>query len=352
MPGVIQGSLAGCIKWLPPKDQVNPAEANIEDGCYDHPVVVLSTQPRGGRVEFFILTSFNGEDLETKYPRQPSARRDHLPIKPRKRHPDNGILLVLKNPSDKLRKPSYVKTQTRRSIYLASLQPYDRHRQGPEFFLSKESYRTLIDHVGFTEPQYEPPAYSLASGSGNATPSTPRVRAPEPALPIRAPRRLPVDDLESAVRSYVGQTRYAAASTGQRLPIQPPWSYAAAAARAETRPLLPTQEHNPRPATTYYRPPGAYPDHRDLPSDPSEPSACGEVWTCLKAVFWISLVSLACYWVYRNGGSWAASVGERLPNRVAAILGLADHSKGKSTGLMGSFLKVLNSRKARASKWF
>ncbi|KAJ2995272.1 hypothetical protein NUW58_g1319 [Xylaria curta] len=149
MPGLIREPLAGCIKWLPRKDELVPADASIDEGCCQHPVVILSTKAQNGRVEILIITSFGGIDLETKYPTHLSARKNHLPIKPHKAHPDNGILLVLENPSIELRKKSYVKTRDRRTILLASLQPYNR--QGPEVFLSKKSYKILVQYVGFVE---------------------------------------------------------------------------------------------------------------------------------------------------------------------------------------------------------
>ncbi len=108
------------------------------------------------------ITSFGGLDLERKYPNQPSARHDHLPIAPSKAHPDNGILLVLKDPSCGLRKRSYVKTRDKHSILLASLQPYNR--QGPEIFLSKRSYKTLIKRIQFSES-----ADPIQSDYGNDT---------------------------------------------------------------------------------------------------------------------------------------------------------------------------------------
>ncbi|KAI0530070.1 hypothetical protein GGR58DRAFT_494705 [Xylaria digitata] len=166
MPGVILEPLAGCIKWLPRKDELIPTEPDIEEGCCNHPVVVLSTQSRNGRVEILIITSFGGQDLETKYPTQLDARHDHLPIAPSNAHPDNNILLVLRDKSPKLKKNSYVKTREKFKIRLASLRPYNR--QGPEVFLSERSYKILIKHIQFTEPQPDPVSYSLGTPSSRS----------------------------------------------------------------------------------------------------------------------------------------------------------------------------------------
>lgn len=55
MPGVIVERLAGCIKWLPSKEELKQTEPEIEEGCYNHPVVVLSSQAHNGRVDFLIV---------------------------------------------------------------------------------------------------------------------------------------------------------------------------------------------------------------------------------------------------------------------------------------------------------
>lgn len=48
-----QNDLAGRIMWLPPKP-LN-ATFNFEDGCHNHPVLMLSSQPKDGMVDFFIV---------------------------------------------------------------------------------------------------------------------------------------------------------------------------------------------------------------------------------------------------------------------------------------------------------
>ncbi|KAJ3580270.1 hypothetical protein NPX13_g303 [Xylaria arbuscula] len=140
--------------WLPSKEELVPTDTEIDDGCCNHPVVVLSTVPRAAKVDILIITSLGGLDLEAKYPNRPSARQDHLPIAPSKAHPDNGKLLFLKDPSYELRKRSYVKTKNRHTILLASLQPYNRH--GPEVFLSRQSYKVLVRHIQYSETVEEP----------------------------------------------------------------------------------------------------------------------------------------------------------------------------------------------------
>ncbi|KAI0435714.1 hypothetical protein F4803DRAFT_544586 [Xylaria telfairii] len=151
MPGVIQEPLAGCIKWLPDKKKLKSTESNIDEGCFNHPVVILSTRPQNGWVKVLIITSFGDRDLEIKFPTQRLARLDHLPIAPSKAHPDNGVLLVLRAPSDEMRKKSYVKTRDIHNVLLSSLEPYNRG--SPEIFLSKRSYQILVKCTQFVEPQ-------------------------------------------------------------------------------------------------------------------------------------------------------------------------------------------------------
>ncbi|KAK5632894.1 hypothetical protein RRF57_008608 [Xylaria bambusicola] len=57
MPGVIIEPLAGCIKWLPPKEDLVPDDPEIDDGCCNHPVVILSTVPRANKVDILIVSS-------------------------------------------------------------------------------------------------------------------------------------------------------------------------------------------------------------------------------------------------------------------------------------------------------
>lgn len=57
--------LAGCILWLPKKDQIDQhllRGLNIDDGCFNHPVVVLSVNPE--ELDAIILiVSIASEDI-------------------------------------------------------------------------------------------------------------------------------------------------------------------------------------------------------------------------------------------------------------------------------------------------
>ncbi|KAI1816880.1 hypothetical protein GGS20DRAFT_583076 [Poronia punctata] len=151
IPGSTSDRLAGCIKWLPKEEELRTPEPGIEKGCYNHPALVLSSRAIKGRVEILVITSFKGIDLAKRLP--PDKRSEYLPITPSQKHPDNGILLVLDDVSQGLRKPSYVGLKNKYSIALASLRPYHHHhRVGPELRLSKRSYKVLVQRCRFTEP--------------------------------------------------------------------------------------------------------------------------------------------------------------------------------------------------------
>ena len=49
------GHLAGQIMWLRRRDRI-AVETNLEEGCYDHPVVILSPKPRDGGVVMLMVS--------------------------------------------------------------------------------------------------------------------------------------------------------------------------------------------------------------------------------------------------------------------------------------------------------
>lgn len=213
MPGVLEEEtpgLAGCIKWLPPKDKLPDADSSIEEGCCNHPVMVMPAKiSEDGKVEILIITSFGGSDLKTKYPHQTGRRHDHLPIAPSEAHPDNGILLTLRDPLREMRKRSYVKTKSRHRILFSSLRPYDR--QGPDYFLSRRSFDVLVEHAQLSEynlpllvssaaPRAPPP--SIATTAVESRRSLDEQRAPifqwtQPLPSNQTPRVVEHDDISS-----------------------------------------------------------------------------------------------------------------------------------------------------------
>ncbi|KAI1425242.1 hypothetical protein F5Y12DRAFT_385006 [Xylaria sp. FL1777] len=337
MPGVILEPLAGCIKWLPRKLDLVPTDSAIDEGCCQHPVVILSTKPHNGRVEFLIITSFGGLDLESKFPNQLLARLDHLPIAPSKAHPDNGILLLLKDSSPELRKKSYVKTRDKHSILLASLQPYNR--QGPDIFLSKRSYKTLVKHSKFTESPHAPLFYALADGH---TPSrTSREHDLERSVGIE--QRRTVEDfavLFNSLRRTTNDNPTNRLHSG----FEPPRSHYIShtpnitASRAERQPLFPArQEYLPRYYGSHTILPTTYPIQSENRGGSSKPFDWQKVRKCVKIVTYICLALLASYGVYRGGYWIVIACGRALDWIKEAFHSVA----GKTKSLWSSSLQTL-----------
>lgn len=150
--------LCGFIMWLPKKEELG-FDVGLDNGCYHHPVVILSHQPQHGKVVVLLMTSFNETDLEERHPTNRTARLAHLPIKPCDPHPDNLLCLELGQHVPELRKRSYVNTETQHTIEYKALRPYER--RGPDYYLSSSSYRILIDYANFTLPVPNPYDFTL-----------------------------------------------------------------------------------------------------------------------------------------------------------------------------------------------
>lgn len=295
MPGVLQEEtpgLAGCIKWLPPKDKLPNSDSGIEEGCYNHPVVILPTKiSENGKVEILIITSFGGSDLKTKYPHQTGFRHDHLPIAPGEAHPDNGILLTLRDPLRTMRKRSYVKTKSRHHVLFSSLRPYDR--QGPDYFLSRRSFDVLVEHAQLSE-------YDLSVSV--------------PVLALRAPRVVEHDDISSyqyrlQTPSQARSTHYAESGSSHYGRQQQRQQQQQSEARAlldsarrwellrlygwqssPTNTTLPTS-HRVRAIDT----------HNYSYSHGSKRFDWKKFWKCVKVVLWICVFLALSYGTYRAG---------------------------------------------------
>ncbi|KAI0517463.1 hypothetical protein F5B22DRAFT_603058 [Xylaria bambusicola] len=294
MPGVIIEPIAGCIKWLPPKEDLVPDDPEIDDGCCNHPVVILSTVPRANKVDILIITSFGGLDLETKYPNQQSARLDHLPIAPSKAHPDNGTLLVLKDPLYELRKRSYVKTRAQYTILLASLQPYNRH--GPEVFLSKKSYKALVKHIKYSEPAYLPSLDATRIKRIQPTSST----ANYSIIPQRTGAEEDLAFLQQYWRTEYDRARRVEPSPQLLRAYSNTHAVRLTASANDTQPLL-GGEYRPRSYGNYPVLPVSHPVHTGHGSGSSTPAGWENIRKCIKVVMWICFALLLSYGLYRGG---------------------------------------------------
>ncbi|KAI0204914.1 hypothetical protein F4808DRAFT_412596 [Astrocystis sublimbata] len=341
MPGLIQEPIAGCIKWLPRKENLEPADPNIEEGCCNHPVVILSKRPQDERVQFLVITSLGGDDLVAKFPTQRGARHSHLPIAPCDTHPDNGILLVLKYPTDKMRKKSYVKTKQRRSILLRSLEPYNR--RGPEIFLSTKSYQVLVKHAGFVEPQEAPVLYGLSTGRTFQS----AVRSPSHEHTIDIGRIGSVDPYGFTTRDYFGTAAQVSYYT------QPPLT-SPAIGNYTSRPLPSTNSisavRQPLLANREVYRPSSYESYTSLPTthpiSPAGGSDPSGAWKIIKVLFYIFLALVASYGLYR-AGHWAVVSGSRALSSIKTSP--ISVCQGGAEGLWESILQMTGIKKQEVS---
>ncbi|KAK7958064.1 hypothetical protein PG996_010494 [Apiospora saccharicola] len=175
--------LPGLILWLPKQDPSHETIPGIGKGAYNHPVVVLSAFAQDGKVIMLPLTSFDETDLLERHRESPHKRKSYLPIDPANVHPDNGMLLRLKNPLLPLRKKSYINTRSKHEIPFEILRPYQRNA---DFVLSKASYQDLIEYCGF-QPPLPSPAPECVPGTFERIPTPYTLAHPRLAPGSRSP---------------------------------------------------------------------------------------------------------------------------------------------------------------------
>ncbi|KAI1751947.1 hypothetical protein F4782DRAFT_540520 [Xylaria castorea] len=310
MPEWTRTPLAGCIKWLPPKDELAVNDAILDDGCYNHPVLILTSHLPDGKAEMFVITSFGGVNLETRFPTQMEARRHHLPIAPSPAHPDNGILLVLRDPSYKLRKNSYVNTRDRRVIQVALLRSYDRRQPDP--YLSKRSFKQLCQYAN-----YEEPLTTMPFNNGVPAESTPEILAINRAAlrMLEAAQRGSLHEIESSVEHYIMTTESDSRPQGTR--TQRPRNHhvrpvpSVAVGRSERQPLLAAaagrenrtlrRHYDTLPTTHPIRP--IYSSTGGL----GKPFDWENFWKCMKILAWTCAALAAFYGSYRVG-CWVVDI--------------------------------------------
>lgn len=153
----------GAILRLPSKDQIPgdlQSRTEIDDGCFDHPALIIWIDQGFTKATILIITSFNGRDLSEKHGNNKAARLDHLPIHPNNPHPDNGELLYLEG-NAALPKKSYIKTGKQHIVNPFVLRS-DRSIKGK---LSKESLTVLIKYIKFTPPVEPSPVFAAESST-------------------------------------------------------------------------------------------------------------------------------------------------------------------------------------------
>ncbi|KAK3402507.1 hypothetical protein B0T20DRAFT_485102 [Sordaria brevicollis] len=149
--------LGGRIMWLPKLAELS-TPSGLPDSCHDHPVIILSPKPLpNNEVVILMITSFGGKDLVTRHKHNHERRKraHYLPIEPSPAHPDDpdkNVVLKLAGGGAVLRKNSWVNTETQYRVGFSLLRNYER-RSGKLFVLLPESYRRLVDFVGFGDDE-------------------------------------------------------------------------------------------------------------------------------------------------------------------------------------------------------
>ncbi|KAH7386706.1 hypothetical protein DE146DRAFT_179389 [Phaeosphaeria sp. MPI-PUGE-AT-0046c] len=141
----------GSILWLPPREDIlyeyALATDALDEGCFNHPVLVLAADYTHNEAVILIITSFGGKDLQERHPKSTRIRSQYLPIYPSKEHPESGMRLFLAD-NERLSKESYVTIKPCRTVKATYLR---RWRSG-RFKLRDESLRELVKHINFVSP--------------------------------------------------------------------------------------------------------------------------------------------------------------------------------------------------------
>ncbi|KAK2033175.1 hypothetical protein LX32DRAFT_581577 [Colletotrichum zoysiae] len=118
-------TLSGKLMWLPSRNCIPTSllEPVLDNGAYNHPVVVMSNNPSPeGLVEVFLITSFGTRSIDEAFDNKFKHWLDYMPIEPAV-HPDLGQLHLLEG-SQPLHKPSYVNTRQAHMVHLEALRPH------------------------------------------------------------------------------------------------------------------------------------------------------------------------------------------------------------------------------------
>ncbi|KXH48304.1 hypothetical protein CNYM01_08932 [Colletotrichum nymphaeae SA-01] len=138
--------------WLPPKHQI-PAtiDPNLQEGAYNHPVVVMSKVPSlEGLVEIFMITSMGSRGIAQAHRPDWAHWIKYVPIKPATHPAMPDTQLCLPDHCLPLAKNSYVNIRQWHSVHLEALRPY-RLSGGDPPILGKASLRRLREVSGFVD---------------------------------------------------------------------------------------------------------------------------------------------------------------------------------------------------------
>ncbi|KAK1590398.1 uncharacterized protein LY79DRAFT_590363 [Colletotrichum navitas] len=137
-------SLSGKIMWLPSRNSIpsNLLEPVLDNGAYNHPVVIMSnnTSPEG-LVEVFLITSFGTRSIAEAFDHKWKHWLQYTPIEPAF-HPEVAQLRLIEG-SQRLEKPSYVNTRQAHMVQLAALRPHRGSGPGADSVIDQASLKTL-----------------------------------------------------------------------------------------------------------------------------------------------------------------------------------------------------------------
>ncbi|KAF9738781.1 hypothetical protein PMIN01_04064 [Paraphaeosphaeria minitans] len=197
----------GHVFWLPPQEELPPravrrahGKGAVEEGIYNHPIVVVSRPAEEPQVvHFHIVTSFQGKRLHEMYPKNnefhASRRSWYLPISPSPPHPDATSKKMQKRfptlalqHSATLRWDSYVNIRHVYKIAWPLLKPYTNpdtpHAQA--FRLDRESCDKMLSKTKLLT-NYDPATQHPVQPTHHARHECPA--SGRPAYPSRQPGR-------------------------------------------------------------------------------------------------------------------------------------------------------------------
>ena len=232
-----------------------------------------------------------------KYPIQGHQRDHHLPISPSPAHPDNGILLFLQN-SAELRKKSYIKTERKYTINVASLDPYCS--SGKEYKLKESSNSILKAYINFIPPTTHPNLHSEQFEQPFAQPST---SSPDvltaPHLPSWTTQQAP---LQIPSRSYITATSRSIGTGPSQAPVFLPSYRTHAISNTWQDPYMYDDPQRTKRASLL---PDTQPSSPSSPSTPEPESSAIVVF--IAPLMFLGFVGSLTYGRYRllNLGKWA-----------------------------------------------
>ncbi|KAF2400947.1 hypothetical protein EJ06DRAFT_556420 [Trichodelitschia bisporula] len=282
------------VLWMPSRNEISDHDLlvveHLEDGFFNHPVLVLWASMRNNKAIVMGMTSFKEQDLLEKHSKE-HIRRKYLPIHPSPPHPDNGMVLLLENMT-KLRKKSYINISRHHELDSRLFRSYSS--ENPK--ICKASFAELLAHSDFRQPPADvvtAPLDRLQFSHWEALTPTddsfadPWIGTPNIEVESRSPQTLEAMIRANHQEPLLGAL--SAAAEARRMETGPSgtWNYG-------TIPKVSAEERlGIKPATVYYTaarsptyvPPA--PPHNRLPTAPTQ----NEVWSQHTAPYWQTYTS-------------------------------------------------------------